>query len=128
MVIEPESRSAADDRIVRAAIFPSIGVARVGSSKTEWFLGPEVPEPLPLPPGSYRDATGALKRQAAHFRVYGLNAADRVVRELTTEDSQIEWTVELANKKSGWYGFQLERNPFRLCRGLGVRPGHTRRP
>lgn len=107
MVIEPESRSAADDRIVRAAIFPSIGVARVGSSKTEWFLGPEVPEPLPLPPGSYRDATGALKRQAAHFRVYGLNAADRVVRELTTEDSQIEWTVELANKKSGWYGFQL---------------------
>ena len=22
----------------------------------------------------------------------------------------------------------LERNPVRLCRGLGVRPGHTRRP
>jgi L-Lysine epsilon oxidase N-terminal/L-lysine epsilon oxidase C-terminal domain len=107
MVIEPESRSAADGRIVRAAIFPSIGVARVGSSKTGWFLGPEVPEPLPLPPGSYRDATGALKPQAARFRVYGLNASGRVVRELTTEDSEIEWTVELANKKSGWYGFQL---------------------
>jgi hypothetical protein len=61
MVIEPENRSAADERIVKAAIFPSIGVARVGSSRTEWFLGPEVPEPLPAPRGSYRDATGALK-------------------------------------------------------------------
>src|ERR1700674_149884 len=67
--------------IVKAAIYPSIGIARVGNSLTEWYVGPEVPDPLPLPPGSYRDSGGALKREAARFRVYGLNAAGTVVRE-----------------------------------------------
>jgi len=96
-----------DQAIVKAAIYPSIGIARVGNSQTEWYIGPEVPDPLPLPPGSYRDATGALKREAARFRVYGLNAAGTVVRELTSSDADITWTVQLANKKSAWYGFQL---------------------
>jgi L-lysine epsilon oxidase-like protein len=100
-------RLTVDDTIVRAAIYPSIGVARVGSSKTGWLLGPEVPDPLPLPPGSYRDETGALKRQAARFRIYGLNANGMIVRELTSRDANIAWTVRLANKKAAWYGFQL---------------------
>jgi hypothetical protein len=60
-----------DDRIVSAVIYPSIGIARLGNSADAWFVGPEVPDPAPLPPGSYRDATGALKRQAARFLLYG---------------------------------------------------------
>jgi hypothetical protein len=96
-----------DDRIVGAAIFPSIGIVRVGNSPTDWYIHPEVPDPLPQPPGFYRDASGALKRQAARFRVYGLNAAGAVVRELTAPDSDVAWTVRLANKKAAWYGFQL---------------------
>ena len=100
-------RAAADTVIVKAAIYPSIGVARVGNSPTEWFLGPEVPDPLPFPLGAYRDAAGALKRQAARFRVYGLNAAGTVVRELTAADADIRWTVQLANTKAAWCGFQL---------------------
>lgn len=96
-----------DTTIVKAAIYPSIGIARVGNSPTGWYLGPEVPDPLPLPPGSYRDETGALKREAARFRVYGLNAAGIVVRELTGTDAEIAWTVRLANTKAAWYGFQL---------------------
>jgi hypothetical protein len=100
-------KPANDTAIVKAAIYPSIGVARVGNSKTGWYVGPEVPDPLPLPPGAYRVDTGALKREAARFRVYGLNAAGTVVRELTSADADIAWTVELANKKSAWYGFQL---------------------
>ena len=96
-----------DTRIVKAAIHPPIGVARVGNSKDEYFLAPEVPDPLPEPPGFYRDGDGALKRQAARFRIYGLNAAGAAVRELTADDATIEWRVHLANKKSAWYQFQL---------------------
>ena len=96
-----------DATIVKAAIYPSIGVARVGNSLTDWYLGPEVPDPLPLPAGSYRDSIGALKREAARFRIYGLNAAGMIVRELTSANANITWTVQLANKKAAWYGFQL---------------------
>jgi hypothetical protein len=96
-----------DETIVKAAIYPSIGVARVGNSKTEWYFGPEVPDPLPQPPGFYRDNTGALKREAARFRIYGLNAAGAIVRELTAGDAEVTWTVKLANTKAAWYGFQL---------------------
>jgi len=96
-----------DTRIVKAAIHPPIGIARVGNSEDEYFLAPEVPDPLPEPPGFYRDGDGALKRQAARFRIYGLNAAGVAVRELTADEAKIEWQVHLANKKSAWYQFQL---------------------
>lgn len=94
-------------KIVKAAIHPSIGVARLGNSEGDFFIGPEVTDPLPDPAGFYRDKTGALKRQAARFRVYGLNAEGAVVAELTPQNASIEWTVHLANKKSAWYQFQL---------------------
>jgi hypothetical protein len=98
-----------DTCIVKAAIYPPIGIARVGSSSDEWFVGPEAPEPRREPLGFYRDGKGALKRQAARFRIYGLNARGEIVRELTGEDSnaEITWTVELANTKAAWYGFQI---------------------
>lgn len=93
--------------IVRAAIHPSIGVARVGNCPEEYFLAPEVVDPLPQPPGFYRDASGALKRQAVRFRIYGLNAQGKVVAELTQADAEIVWNVHLANKKAAWYQFQI---------------------
>lgn len=93
--------------ITRAAIHPSIGIARIGNSKDEFFIGPEVIEPIVRPPGFYRDPTGALKRQAARFRIYGLNAEGKVVEELTPANAEIRWTVHLANKKAAWYQFQL---------------------
>ena len=96
-----------DTAIVRAAIYPPIGVARVGNSPDEFFLGPEVADPRPEPPGFYRDANGALKRQAVRFRVYGLNAAGRPVAELNLSNAAIEWTVHLVNQKAAWYQFQL---------------------
>ena len=104
-----EAASARPDRqIVQAIIYPAIGIARVGSSD-EYFHGPEVTEPEPLREGAYRDRDKRLKRQAARFRVYGCNARGDIIRELTTEGSgaEIEWHVQLANKKSAWYGFQL---------------------
>ncbi|MGA8810131.1 MAG: LodA/GoxA family CTQ-dependent oxidase [Thermoanaerobaculia bacterium] len=93
--------------IVKAAIYPPIGIARVGNSEDEYFLAPEVPDPLPERPGFYRDSKGALKRQASRFRIYGLNADGVAVRELTAADAKIEWQVHLANTKASWYQFQL---------------------
>lgn len=96
-----------DTCIVKAVIYPSIGVARVGSSEKEWFLGPEVPYPKPEAPGYYRDAEKKLKRQGARFRVYGVNAMGEIVKELNADNAKVEWQVQLANTKSAWYGFQL---------------------
>src|SRR5215467_184169 len=96
--------------IVRAAIHPSIGVARVGNSLDPdgYFLAPEVVDPPPPElPGFYRDASGALKRQAVKFRIFGLNAQGGVVAELTASNAEITWKVHLANKKSAWYQFQI---------------------
>ncbi|MEJ5056080.1 LodA/GoxA family CTQ-dependent oxidase [Sphingobacterium sp. MYb382] len=56
----------------------------------------------------YRDKTGKLKRQAAEFRIYGLDKNDKIICELTNEDDvKIEWHVQLANQKSEWYGFSI---------------------
>ena len=96
-----------DTTIVKAAIYPPIGIARVGNSLTDFYIGPEVPDPLPAAPGFYRDAKGAIKREAARFRVYGLNAAGQAVAELTADNADIEWAVTLANTKAAWYQFQM---------------------
>lgn len=96
-----------DNKIVKASIHPSIGVARVGNSKADYFIGPEVPDVRAQNLGFYRDADGKLKRQAARFRIYGLNARDEVVKEITSDVADIEWNVHLANQKASWYQFQL---------------------
>jgi hypothetical protein len=101
--------AATDDVIVRAAISPGIGIARVGDSE-EFFFGPEVPEPAPLQPGDRHDAGGRLKRQAARFRVYGYNASGKVVRELTADRARIRWGVHVANSKAAW--FQWKNMPL----------------
>ncbi|MDC0667092.1 LodA/GoxA family CTQ-dependent oxidase [Nannocystis radixulma] len=101
----PAAPAPADSCIVAAVIHPSIGVARVGNSPDKWFYGPEVPDPPASEPGSRRDGQGRLARQAARFRVYGVDATGKIVRELT--DAKVKWTVHLANKKSAWYQFQL---------------------
>ncbi|MET3134538.1 hypothetical protein AAKU55_004838 [Oxalobacteraceae bacterium GrIS 1.11] len=96
-----------DTCIVKAVIYPAVGIARVGSSEEEWFLGPEVLNPPAHPAGYYRDKHHMLKRQGVRFRIYGVNAKGNIVRELTPEHAKIAWQVQLANTKSAWYGFQL---------------------
>ncbi len=96
------------DCIVKAGIYPPIGVMRVGNSKEEYFLGPLVDNPAPNSDEyAYRDKTGALKRQAAQFRIYGFNAAGKAVKELTAENADITWHSHLANQKASWYQFQI---------------------
>ena len=98
--------------IVKARIHPAIGIARVGNSLEEardagWFIGPELPYPVPRPTGFYKDGAGRLKRQAALFRIYGYDENDNVVAELTSANAEIVWSVHVANKKAAWYDFDI---------------------
>ncbi|RBM18706.1 LodA/GoxA family CTQ-dependent oxidase [Streptomyces sp. PT12] len=97
--------------IAYATIHPAIGVARVGNSTRPdgWYLGPETPDPPPLPPGTVKDPDGAIRRQGARFRLYAHDAQDRVIGELIPgEDGvSVEWGVHVANAKAAWYAFNL---------------------
>ncbi|WP_424638003.1 LodA/GoxA family CTQ-dependent oxidase [Embleya sp. AB8] len=100
-----------DEPIVRIRIHPAIGIARVGNSTRPdgWFYGPETPNPPVSAPGSVKDRDGAIKRQAARFRLYGYAADGRVLREVTRADqgTTITWGVHVANRKAAWYEFHL---------------------
>ena len=86
-------------------IHSAIGIARVGNSPGEFFIGPERPGDRTPPEGGYKDANGRVKRQAARFRLFGYDAGGRLVREITDSDATINWTVHLANKKAAWHSF-----------------------
>ena len=120
-------QSAALDEIERVVIHPAIGIARVGNSPDGWFLGPEVPGPQPVPEGGFKDDTGRIKRQAARFRLYGLDGDGNVVQEITAADADIRWTARLANTKAAWYEFT---GAFDLpaARGLPPAPGYDAPP
>lgn len=89
--------------ITQFVIYPSIGVARLGNSPTGVFFGPE--QPGERHTGAFRDASGRIARQAARFRVYGLDERGEVVKEITAEDAHIRWQVEVANTKAAWFDF-----------------------
>ncbi|MYT32592.1 MULTISPECIES: LodA/GoxA family CTQ-dependent oxidase [unclassified Streptomyces] len=99
-----------DQQIAQVKIHPAIGIARVGNSDQTAFIGPESPDQPPLPPGSYKDSSGRIIKQAARFRLYGYNKAGEVVRELKMgqdDVTEIRWSVHLANKKAAWYQFHF---------------------
>ena len=92
-------------------IHPSIGIARIGNSPTEFFIGPEIPGQKDPPQGGYKDSQGRIKRQAARFRVFAYDKEGKEIGEITTEEAHIQWIVHLANKKAAWHRFQgLDRN------------------
>lgn len=91
-------------RIVRCAIYPPVGIARVGNSPG-YFLGPEVPGVTLVPPTGFKDHTGRILRQAVRFRIYGFDASGRVVAELNANNAEVRWTAHVANKKAAWYQF-----------------------
>jgi len=101
-------------------IFPPIGIARVGDSlsKDGWFLGPEVPEDRNRPETfSFRDENGRIKRQAARFRIYAFDKDGLPIKELTADDAEIKWSVELANKKASWFAFRGTEKALNAYRG-----------
>ena len=116
-------------------IHPGIGVARLGNSPSEFYLGPETPGGLPIacdpngnpfltddgssqiPVETFKDAEGRVKRQAWRVEVYVYDDQSPEGRPLKLGDPiqgggnagkliDIQWRVYLANKKSAWYEFQ----------------------
>jgi hypothetical protein len=86
----------------RYSIHPAIGIARVGNSPTEYFIGPERPYELPMP-DSFKDAQLRIKRQAARFRVFA-HHDDGTSQEISDTEAEITWSVHLANKKAAYPG------------------------
>lgn len=105
------------------SIHPRIAVARVGNSLNEFYIGPEKTGGLPIACDrngnprivngrvqhvrQFKDATGAIKRQAARLQVFE-HDDDGESREVSLHGGDIEgirWTVHLANKKGVWYNF-----------------------
>ncbi len=82
----------ADTAVARLAVYPPLGISRIGNSE-EWFLAPEVPGLPPLSDGRYKDGPQRVKKQVQRFRVYAFNKAGEVVREITSQQAHIEWTV-----------------------------------
>ena len=80
-------------------IHPAIGIARVGNSPTEFFIGPERVGQFPEPPGGFKDSQCRVKRQATRFRIYA-HHDDGSVEEITSAVANISWTVHLVNKKA----------------------------
>jgi L-Lysine epsilon oxidase N-terminal/L-lysine epsilon oxidase C-terminal domain len=64
-----------------------------------------VPGAVPPAGTVFRDAHGAVARQAARFRIYGYDVNGKVVGEITSSDATIDWRVHLANRKAAWYKF-----------------------
>ena len=94
-------------------IHPAIGIARVGDSPRDFFIGPEAPGITPAPKAidgpagqkaHYKDAQHRIKRQGARFRIYEYTEDAKgvvtKVREITGADADIEWEVHLANRKA----------------------------
>ena len=105
-------------------VSPGIGMGRVGNSD-EYFIGPETPGTIPSPdsffisdgcpgtaPGKYKDTSGAIKRQAQRFRVYGYLADGTYAGEIKHGDSvngqtvSLSWQVHVTNMKAANYAFQ----------------------
>ena len=55
---EAQTKMSVTDGIVRYAIYPGIGIARVGNSPDKYFIGPEAPGQVPQADGSYKDRAG----------------------------------------------------------------------
>lgn len=101
-------------------IHPGIGVARVGDSPEEFFIGPESPGMGPPSGTVFQDAHGRIKRQAARFRIYGFDANGKPVQEISasTPGAKIQWSVTLANRKASGlrfagveHGLRMDQNP-----------------
>jgi hypothetical protein len=86
--------------ITTIKIHPAIGIARLGNSPGDFFIGPEIPLQKPDPAGGFKDAQCKVKRQAAQFRLFAYDENGALVQEITGADADITWTVHLANKKA----------------------------
>jgi hypothetical protein len=91
-----------------------------GSSPQDYYVGPEIPGTVIVPPNGYKDSSGRVLRQAARFRIYGWENGV-FMGEITSSVADITWTVELANTKAAFNRFtSCQPPPLRLARSLSL--------
>ncbi len=111
-----------DATIEKLAIYPPIGISRVGNSK-KYFLAPEIPGLVPNPIGGFKDGNQKIKKQAQRFRIYAFDKKGRVIKEITEGNDTITWSVKVANTKAAWFSFNNPLDMGKLAPGL---PGKRR--
>jgi ribosome-associated toxin RatA of RatAB toxin-antitoxin module len=99
------SPTSPDQKITSYKIHPGLGIARIGNSPAEFYVGPLAPGEVPAPEGGFKDGQGRIKRQAAEFRVFGYNKDGVAVKEITADDAEIVWNVHLVNRKAEHFQF-----------------------
>jgi hypothetical protein len=99
-------------------IYPAIGIARVGNSPDEFFIGPERIGEQPNPTGGFKDPQCRVKRQAARFRIFAQHD-DNSIEEITDAEAEITWTVHLVNKKAA----HPDRDNSESAANLTIDPG-----
>ncbi len=102
--------------ITSIKIHPAIGVARVGNSPDEFFIGPLRPWEHPNPPGGFKDSQCRVKRQGAEFRIFAYHD-NGTVTEITRAEAEITWKVHVVNKKA------VKRNPASPAANMTIDPG-----
>lgn len=116
-------------------IHPRIGVARLGNSLTDFYLAPDRIGGLPIacdengdevqgagPVKVFKDRVGAIKRQAAKFRIFRDTGAEI---SLDDDDIQsIEWTAHIANKKPVWFTFSELQGDLEFGEGNSYKANH----
>ena len=127
-------------KVHKCKIHPGIGIARVGNSPDQYFVGPEAPcdpNEVAPPAGGYKDTDGRIKRQAARFRIYAYDKAGKVLGELPLGSpadceagraAQVSWKVHLANKKGAWYKFYSRFEQPQDIRNADIRVGNGQAP
>ena len=86
-------------------IYPAIGIARIGNSETDYFLGPEAPGVVPDGPYRDQDIPGKIKPQGVRFRIYEFERDDfgheALKQEVVSSDTtKITWQVHLVTRKA----------------------------
>ncbi|VVJ24861.1 Lysine-epsilon oxidase (EC antimicrobial protein LodA [Amycolatopsis camponoti] len=86
--------------IAEIRIHPAIGVARVGNSAKEFFVGPERKWDRSAPEDGKYKTDGRIKRQVARFRLFAYDQHEVPTEVVAGPGVEIEWTVHLVNAKA----------------------------
>jgi len=98
----------ANNKIPKFRIYPSIGVARLGNGpaeKDKVIFSPETPWENLYDANVDYLIDGKIKKQAQRFYIYECDDEGKPTHKISAQEYEIEWSVEVANKKPFWYVF-----------------------
>ena len=107
-------------------IYPSIGIARMGNGpaeKDQVVFSPEVPwKNLYEKHNDYLTENGQLKKQAQRFYIFECDDQGIPKKQIHEDEFEIEWSVEVANKKPFWYDFNNSLDLSMLAHNQNLSP------